>query len=75
MATVHTTREALSAPGVVTSVSLDLLEDSNQVVLAIEGSTAALADALYDELVTAIQSGPFRVGPLSLSSPRFVKES
>ena len=74
MATIHTTREALTAPGVVKEVSIELHEISNQVVLTIECSTEALADALYEELTVAAQNGPFRVGPLSLSSPRWAKE-
>lgn len=75
MTTIHTTREALTAPGVVKEVSIELHEISNQVVLTIECSTEALADALYEELTTAARSGPFRVGPLSLNSPGWAKES
>lgn len=70
----HTTKEALTAPGVVKSASLELFEDSNEILLTIECSDAALADAMFGELAQAMKSGPLRVGPFQIVSPNGVTE-
>lgn len=74
MATIHTSREALTEPGVVKGVSLEAHDETNEIVLTIECSTSALTDALYEELAAALDGDLFRVGPLALRWPKSAKE-
>lgn len=67
--TIHSAKDALTAPGVVKSVELEVDYFMDSVALRVSFATSAQADAFRDEVFGAMKSGSLKIGPMTLSTP------
>jgi uncharacterized protein (DUF342 family) len=61
-------------PDKISSIEIDLYEDSNTVVLTMECETADIAEVVYRSIVAALKAGTVCVGGLEVGVCKFSEE-